>query len=349
MALSLTSAAPDPRLAAIVQWLHQLPVDLGVAPDTLAPASSDASFRRYFRVEAAAERTYIVMDAPPDKEDCRPFIDVAHRLREASVHAPQVLAIDLAQGFLLLEDFGKLTYFTALQAAGLDSDETGILLRDALSSLVRLQGARADGLPLYDVERLQTEMALFPHWYVQRHLGQTLSADEQAMLSDLFDQLSQHLAALPGVLTHRDFHSRNLMVCQPGQPGILDFQDAVVGPLSYDLVSLMRDAYIAWDEPRQLDACARYWESARAAQLPVPLDFGDFYRDFEWMGLQRHLKVLGIFARLAHRDGKAGYLNDIPLVWAYTRRTAARYRLFNGLLRLMDRLEGSVAIPQYTF
>ncbi len=342
-------------MRALFAWLASAPAGFALDASSLRPASSDASFRRYFRVAAAGaqSRTFIVMDAPPPQEDVRPFVHVAGLFRAAGVSTPDVLAQDPAQGFLLLTDLGDTTYLAALaraRAAG-DMRTCDCLMRDALTALVRLQGADGASLPPYDEARLRTELGLFPTWYVQRHLGAALSASEQTALAKVFDALLTNNLAQPTVPVHRDYHSRNLMVLPEGQgsPGVLDFQDAVSGPVTYDLVSLLRDAYIDWSEEQQLDWAIRYWEQARAAGLPVRPDFADFYLDFEWMGLQRQLKVLGIFARLHHRDGKDQYLGDLPRVLGYARAVAGRYSAFTPLLRLFDRLQGVVPKSAYTF
>jgi len=328
------------RLQAIQHWAAR---ELGVDALDIAPASADASFRRYFRVSlnqgdanksSAKGRDYIVMDAPPAHEDCRPFIAVAKLFDEAGVHVPQVLAADLAQGFLLLSDLGNTTYLSALTA-----DSARELYLASNDALIQIQQASHPGvLPEYDRALLTRELMLFPEWYIARHLGVTLSDEQTATLHAAFEHLLANILAQPQVYVHRDWHSRNLMVSDPN-PGILDFQDAVYGPITYDLASIYRDAYIQWDEEQQLDWVIRYWEKARAAGLPVRADFGDFWRDFEWMGAQRHIKVLGIFARLYHRDGKDGYLKDMPLVMHYLRKVCERYIELKPLLYLLDALE----------
>jgi hypothetical protein len=322
----------DVRLDALERWLAaQLP---GSA-FTLAPASEDASFRRYFRAALADGRSFIAMDAPPDKEDCRPFVHVARLLREAQLNAPEIHAQDLTQGFLLLSDLGKTTYLAAL-----DEHNADALFGDAIDALVRWQLAtRAGELPAYDEALLRREMVLFPEWYLGRHLGLAPSAAWQAVLEDVFDRLAASALAQPAVYVHRDYMPRNLMLCEPN-PGVLDFQDAVIGPISYDIASLLRDAFISWEEARVIDWCARYWDAAKRARLPVDADFAEFYRGFEWMGLQRHLKVLGIFARLTYRDGKAKYLADTPRFLGYTRAVAGRYAALAPLARLLDQLGG---------
>ena len=274
------------------------------------------------------------MDAPPEREDCRPFVRVAKLLQGAGVHVPDIVAQNVEQGFLLLSDLGGTTYLDALDESNADT-----LFLDAIEALIRIQRAsRPDVLPPYDHALLQREVALFPEWYVSRHHGTALTRAE----TEVFEQVSARVLASnlsqPAVFVHRDYMPRNLMVAVPN-PGILDFQDAVFGPITYDVVSLFRDAFVSWDEERVLDWTARYWERARRAELPVAADFALFYRDFEWMGLQRHLKVLGIFARLRHRDGKTGYVEDTPRFVGYVRAVCERYRELTPLLALFDRLE----------
>ena len=319
----------DVRRAALEAWLGR---ELR-AGFTLTPASEDASFRRYWRATLADGASYVAMDAPPDKEDCRPFVRVARMLLDAGVHAPQVIAQDLAQGFLLLSDLGTRTYLHELNAANAAS-----LFSDATDALVRWQlASRAGELPPYDEALLRREMNLFPEWYVGRHLKKELSAEQRERLETIFRLLVESALAQPVVYVHRDYMPRNLMVCDPN-PGVLDFQDAVLGPITYDVVSLFRDAFISWDEERVLDWSVRYWEKAKRAQLPVAADFGEFWRAFEWMGLQRHLKVLGIFARINYRDGKPKYLADTPRFLAYARDVAKRYSALAPLTRLLDEL-----------
>jgi hypothetical protein len=309
----------------------------------IALASSDASFRRYFRVTAQG-RDYIVMDAPPAHEDCRPFVAVARLFGDAGVHVPDVLAQDLERGFLLLTDLGSTTYLAALD----DSTARDLYLA-ANDALIRIQQASRPGvLPEYDRALLARELMLFPEWYVARHLGVDMNDRQKTLLDTVFGRILANNLAQPQVYVHRDWHSRNLMVSEPN-PGILDFQDAVYGPITYDLASIYRDAYIQWDEERQLDWVIRYWEKARAVHLPVREDFGDFWRDFEWMGAQRHIKVLGIFARLYHRDGKDGYLKDMPRVMHYLRRVCERYDELKPMLFLLDGLEKREVKVGYTF
>ncbi|EXI88441.1 MAG: putative phosphotransferase related to Ser/Thr protein kinase [Candidatus Accumulibacter regalis] len=342
-----------PRTALLRNWLRQVFEPTFPGWDArLEAASADASFRRYFRVELPDRTTRIVMDAPPEKEDCRPFIKVAALFREAEVHLPAVLAADLEQGFLLLSDLGSSTYLSALH----DRSTAARLYADANRALLAIQLASRPGvLPEYDGDLLGRELALFPDWYLRRHLGVTIDKGMQSTLQTVFAAILANNLRQPRVYVHRDYHSRNLMLVGepapafPSNPGILDFQDAVYGPLTYDLVSLYRDAYIAWPEDQELDFVIRYWEGARQAGLPVEADFHDFYRDYEWMGVQRQLKVLGIFARLCHRDGKENYLADMPRVLGYLRRSCERYRELRPLARLLDVVEKRPVDVGYSF
>jgi aminoglycoside/choline kinase family phosphotransferase len=338
-----------PRTVLLRDWLdRQLPRQHPDLEFSFEPASADASFRRYFRIGLHDGSTRIVMDAPPEHEDCRPFLKVAALFRDAGVHVPEVYAQDLAQGFLLLSDLGHTTYLKVLNATTAPK-----LYRDANAALVDIQRASRPGvLAEYDQALLSRELDLFPDWYVARHLEVILGAEQQATLRSVFDKILANNLAQPQVFVHRDYHSRNLMVSgedYPENPGIIDFQDAVYGPITYDLVSLYRDAYIHWEEAQELDFVIRYWEMARQAGLPVPADFHDFYRDYEWMGAQRQLKVLGIFARLCHRDGKDGYLKDMPRVMAYLRQTCERYLELRPLARLLDQLENRRVDAGFTF
>ena len=330
------------RVEQLRRWLA---ATLEGSDFSIAPASDDASFRRYFRIRRGeAQPSLIVMDAPPDKENCGPFVHAAHLLAEAGVHVPKIYAKDLEQGFLLLSDLGSTTYLDAL-----DEHNAARLYEDALDALLRIQRASRPGLlPDYGRELLEKELRLFPDWYVARQLRRELDAEQLQTLEKAFSTILDSNLSQARVFVHRDYHSRNLMVCEPC-PGILDFQDAVYGPITYDLVSLLRDAYIAWDEERVIDWAIRYWEKARAGGLPVRGDFADFYRDFEWMGAQRQLKVLGIFARLSFRDGKDGYLKDQPLVMSYLRRTCGRYPELAALGRVLDELERQEKRVGYTF
>lgn len=316
---------------------------------SLKPASADASFRRYFRLcllEPDAGPSLIVMDAPPPQEDCRPFVRVAGLLHAAGVHAPQVMAQDLDQGFLLLTDLGDTTYLAAINENNADA-----LFNDALESLVLWQlASRPAVLPPYDDALLRRELALFPDWYINRHLGICLDKTQQQTLERVFEAIISNNLAQPAVFVHRDYMPRNLMLSGPGEPnpGVLDFQDATYGPISYDVASLFKDAFVSWPEERVLDWTVRYWQKAKKAGLPVRVDFGDFYTDCQWMGLQRHLKILGIFARLNYRDGKAGYLEDTPRFVRYVRDITSRYGKLKPLLLLLDELENSTLNPGHT-
>lgn len=402
------------RQEQLTEWLHSLFPNEKFA---IAPASADASFRRYFRATfetggcntlltkltgrgsnrpAAPDETtshstrppqtsdqvagypapdgstapcrgstLIVMDAPPQHEDCRPFLHVAKLFEDAGTHVPHVYAQDLSQGFLLLSDLGNTTYLQALTAANARD-----LYGAATDALIKIQlASRENELPPYDETLLLREMRLFPEWYIGKHLNVTLSEAQSAKLESVFARVIANNLAQPRVYVHRDYHSRNLMYIerpllnplpQAGEeanekgdflisPGIIDFQDAVYGPITYDLASLFKDAYIHWKEAEIIDWLVRYWEKARKAGLPVHEDFSAFYRDYEWMAVQRHLKVLGIFARLYHRDGKEGYLKDLPLVMAYLRAACARYIDLKPLLNLLDTLEPHITQEGYTF
>ncbi|SFK43658.1 hypothetical protein SAMN05216302_1006101 [Nitrosomonas aestuarii] len=332
------------RLQLLENWIAQ---QFPEKSFTLQPASADASFRRYYRVTLGDE-TLIAMDAPPPHEDCAPFVQVA-QLLAGTAHVPVVQASDMKRGFLLLSDLGDLTYLQALT----DRPENAkALYADATRALIDMQLIMPlDGMPVYDENLLRYELNLFPEWYVARHLQIDLTANQKTVLEQTFGRILQNNLSQPRVFVHRDYHSRNLMVTTPN-PGILDFQDAVLGPITYDLVSLLKDAYICWDETHILDWAIRYWEGARRAGLSVSSDFGNFYRDFEWMGVQRHIKVLGIFARLAYRDGKQSYLNDMPLVMTYLRKACERYQELRPFLKLLDELDNNESSDErvgYTF
>ncbi len=311
--------ASDSRLAMLSRWVSE---DLGFGDATIAPASADASFRRYFRVTRGSG-TYIVMDAPPDKEDLAPFIKVGRILSDIGVNVPAVLARDSARGLLLLSDLGTELYLDALR----DAAAADRLYGDALHALREIQTAdvaRGADLPLYSHELLMREMELMPEWFLGRHLGLPPSAQQRSMLEQLFGTLSQAAASQPTVIVHRDFHSRNLLVTAQHNPGILDFQDAVWGPVTYDVVSLLKDCYVAWPAARVRDWALEYRERLLERGFTAGSAV-EFVRWFDLIGLQRHIKVLGIFARLYYRDGKPGYLKDLPRVLDYTREAAAAY------------------------
>ena len=333
-------SSPDPRFDQLQRWVSDF---LNLRDVPLERASEDASFRRYFRIRANG-RTWIAMDAPPEREDCSPFVKVAALMRAAGVHVPEVIAQDLGRGFLLLTDLGTTTYLKALNEQNADS-----LFNDAIDALIKWQLASEEGvLPPYDEPLLRRELELFPEWYMTHHLGIEPDTGQRKLLDELFSTLVAASLAQPKVYVHRDYMPRNLMLSTPN-PGVLDFQDAVYGPITYDVVSLFRDAFISWPEQQALDWTVRYWERAKRAALPVGDDFGAFYRDFEWMGLQRHLKVLGIFARIHYRDGKPGYLDDTPRFLGYARKVAERYAGLGGLVKLFDMLEQRAARTGYTF
>ena len=337
----------DPaREAAFRHWLASLAASQGLDAGSVRLASADASFRRYLRIDSGAG-SRIIMDAPPDKENCQPFVKVAQLMQQAGLLAPEVLAWDEPNGFMLLSDLGTQTMMQAIDPAQPEAN-LGLYLQ-AVDALVAWQTAsKPDVLPPYDQPLLQRELGLFPEWYLGRHRGLTLDATQQGTLDAAFATIMAQNLSAPSVYVHRDFMPRNLMVAGH-RLGVLDFQDAVYGPITYDVASLMRDAFLSWDEDFCLDITVRYWERARRAGLPVGDDFGEFYRGVEWMGLQRHLKVAGIFARLTLRDGKPQYLADTPRFMGYIRATCSRYRELKPLLRLLDQVEGVAAPSGYAF
>ena len=324
----------DSRLNTLRDWLKALQASWQLDLDTLEPASADASFRRYFRIASKNPDfgTLIVMDAPPQHEPLDTFIKVDLLLSAAGLNVPQILEQNVAEGFLLLNDLGTTTYL-----AELNNETADLLYQDATHALVQMQlASKPDVLPNYDEALLQRELDLFPEWYLNKHLNIELTDLQDAQLKKSFALIIENNLAQAKVYVHRDYHARNLMVTAINNPGVIDFQDAVYGPITYDASSLWRDAYIAWPEERVIDWVIKFWEEGRKVGLPMPNDFGQFYRDFEWMGLQRHLKVLGIFARLFHRDGKDGYLKDIPLVLEYAIATANRYIELKPLARILE-------------
>jgi len=358
-------AQPE-RQAAFHHWLNAQASAHGVLPATVRAASADASFRRYFRVDTASG-SCIVMDAPPDKENCEPFVRIARLMTDAGLYAPSILAWDEPQGFMLLDDIGAQTMMDVINRDDPQANH-GLYMR-ALDALLVLQQSSCPGvLPVYDEALLQRELSLFPDWYLTQHRQLQIDSTQREMLNKTFQTIVQRNLAAPSVYVHRDFMPRNLMM--PHDPteqradsavetrlGVLDFQDAVYGPITYDIASLMRDAFLTWEEDFVLDVTIRYWERARKLGLMDfdgwHNDFGAFYRAVEWMGLQRHLKVAGIFARLTLRDGKPKYLADAPRFINYIRTTASRYSELTPLLRLIDKIEGtepaiSLAFPRLT-
>ncbi len=418
----LAAASPAPaspvswpnaaRQAAFEQWLAPLVQSHQLLPASLRPASADASFRRYLRIDSAAGASCIVMDAPPDKENCRPFVQVQALMAAAGLNVPHILAWDEPGGFMLLSDLGSTTLIELLTPEAPQA-ALGWYLQ-ATDVLLDWQKASKPGvLPAYDEALLRRELALFPDWYLGQHRGITLDGKQQATLASAFDVIVAHNLAAPSVFVHRDFMTRNLMaptlpaargslppggalaalgrpgcgsVMAPtvgtgvsslppggalaalGRPGggsdgaadaplgVLDFQDAVYGPITYDIASLLRDAFISWEEEFIIDVTVRYWEKARKAGLLGARsasgwgdDFGEFYRAVEWMGLQRHLKVAGIFARLTLRDGKPKYLADAPRFMGYIRATAHRYRQLGPLLKMLDQIEGTEPVTGFAY
>ncbi len=368
-------AWPDAsRQAAFEAWLAPLAVAHQLLPATLRPASADASFRRYLRIDTATGASHIVMDAPPDKENCKPFVHVQGLMAAAGLNVPQILAWDEPSGFMLLTDLGHQTVIERLNPE--KPQDAYAWYQQATDVLLQWQTASQPGvLPAYDETLLRRELALFPDWYLAQHRAIALDDQQQATLQSAFDAIVAHNLAAPSVYVHRDFMMRNLMAptlaalgrpgggsnlmapTEAGAPlGVLDFQDAVYGPITYDIASLLRDAFISWEEEFVIDITVRYWEKARKAGLLGARsasgwgdDFGDFYRAVEWMGLQRHLKVAGIFARLTLRDGKPKYLADAPRFMAYIRATANRYRQLGPLLKMLDQIEGTEPVTGFAY
>ena len=358
-------------------WLAQVAPDQLLNTGTLRMASADASFRRYFRIDSG-RGSRIIMDAPPQQENCRPFVEVARLMADAGLCAPVVLAWDEPLGFMLMTDLGGQTM---MQVIDQDHAQANLpLYLQAVDALIAWQrSSRPDVLPPYSEALLRRELELFPEWYLGRHKGLTVAGDMRITLDQAFNKIIATNLAQPSVYVHRDFMPRNLMApkpvaacvasppevaaatwCSPATGlgaqqtavsalGVLDFQDAVYGPITYDIASLMRDAFLSWEEDFCLDVTVRYWEKARKVGLPVGDDFGEFYRNVEWMGLQRHLKVAGIFARLTLRDGKPQYLADSPRFIGYIRNTCARYGELKPLLRLVDKVEGIVEPAVFGF
>jgi aminoglycoside/choline kinase family phosphotransferase len=344
----------DPqREAAFHAWLAPLAIRHGLRAQSLRPASADASFRRYLRLDTASGASVIVMDAPPAQENCRPFVEVARLMRDAGLLVPEVLAWDEPQGFMLLSDLGNQTLLDVIDPDNAPAQHARYMA--ALDSLLAWQLASQPGvLPPYDRALLERELALFPDWYITRHRGVTVEGRLQERLERSFRLIVENNLSVPAVYVHRDFMPRNLMLADdPAEAGarlgVLDFQDAVHGPITYDIASLMRDAFLSWEEDFVIDVTVRYWQAARKAGLPVDADFGHFYRTVEWMGLQRHLKVAGIFARLTLRDGKPRYLADTPRFIAYIRATASRYMELTPLLRVVDEVEGTQAQSGFAY
>jgi len=318
----------DERFELLKKWLEE---QLGLQHYSICPASEDASFRRYFRVSHDGQ-SHIVMDAPPEKENCQTFINTAELLSRTGVNVPHILHENIKQGFLYLTDLGNKTYLPEL-----NEQSAASLYTDAMQALISIQKYQDADLPCYDYALLIQEMELYREWYIEQHLKQQISVNEHVILDEMFDFLAQEALSQPVVIVHRDYHSRNLMLNQPN-PGILDFQDAVLGPVSYDLVSLLRDCYIQWPE-KQVDAWVKqyYMLAQQNDILSSAISEATFVRWFDLMGLQRHLKVAGIFSRLNYRDGKSGYLNDIPLTMCYIKQVAQRYPELSDFNRMLQK------------
>jgi N-acetylmuramate 1-kinase len=361
--------ADTQREHAFRTWLQELTPTHQLLPKTVRPASVDASFRRYLRVDSiradSSIASLIIMDAPPAHENCQPFVDIARLMAQAGLQVPDILAWDEAQGFMLLTDLGAKTMMEVINPHLSDelAEPNFDLYMQAVDTLIDWQlTSKPDVLPPYDEALLRRELALFPDWYLAKHKGVTLDKTQQAVLDNALSLIVQRNMAVPSVYVHRDFMPRNLMVIEPKTAdgkrslGVLDFQDAVYGPITYDIASLMRDAFLSWEEPFVLDITIRYWQKAvkvglLGANSPTGwgADFGEFYRAVEWQALQRHLKILGIFARLTLRDGKPKYLADTPRFIDYVRKTADRYRELGPFLKLIDQIEGIETAMGYSF
>ncbi|HMS26084.1 MAG TPA: phosphotransferase [Burkholderiaceae bacterium] len=343
-------------------WLKTVGPDHHLLASSLRTASADASFRRYFRIDNSMGQSFIIMDAPPDKENCQPFALVSNLMSEAGLLVPEILNWDAAHGFMLLTDLGAKTMMEVINPHMSDAlaEPKLDLYLQAIDALITWQlASKTDVLPNYDESLLRRELNLYPEWYLAKHKQITLTPSQQATLDQAFSLIVQRNLAVPFVYVHRDFMPRNLMISERGgKPtmGVLDFQDAVYGPITYDIASLMRDAFLSWEEPFVLDVTIRYWEKAVKVGLLGEksatgwgADFGEFYRAVEWQALQRHLKILGIFARLTLRDGKPKYLADTTRFINYVRKTADRYRDLGPFLKLIDEIEGIETTTGYAF
>ncbi|MDA1332401.1 MAG: phosphotransferase [Proteobacteria bacterium] len=331
----------ESRQGQLEAWLRLILDDRDF---TLTDLAADAGARRYFRIKAHGKDSLVVMDAPLAHNDNQQFSIVAGLLASHGLRVPEIRHTNFKDGFLVLSDLGDETYLKAL-----NSDNADKLFDDATTALIKLQSiTKLDSLNLYTLELMSAELALFDDWYIQKHLQITLEERAQSSLNSVLKLITERCMSEATVLTHRDYMPRNLMVCEEN-PGILDFQDARIGPISYDVISLFKDAFISWEEEQVIDWTIRYWEKARKSSLPVPQDFGSFYENLEWMGLQRHLKVLGIFSRLKHRDGKNHYILDAPRFLTYTRDVAKRYKALKPLLLILDQIEGKTQQIGHTF
>lgn len=339
----------EQRQQHLLNWLNTLADKYQLDIKSLQNASSDASFRRYYRIKSA-DTHLIVMDSPPQQENNHAFLDIQARLHQVGVRVPEVFDYEAEHGFMLLSDLGTENYYHALQG-NLPPESIQAMYRLAIDELVRLQQSNTEGLTEYNAERMLDELQLFEDWYIKQHCKTELSDTEKTQLQTLFTQLVEDNVQHGQVLVHRDFHSPNLMMPIDAslQPGIIDFQDAVIGPITYDIASLVMDARYTWDEEQQLDWAIRYWQAAHHAGLDINTDFAEFHKAYEWMSIQRNLRILGVFSRLAIRDNKPHYLDHIPRVCQYLRQVFARYEEFNALRRLFDRLENKQTILGMTF
>lgn len=340
------------RAQNLKNWLETKSTKYDLDLNNISNASTDASFRSYFRIPSGSHKTLIAMDAPPSHENTQAFIHAGTLLQSVGINTPKILEQDLEQGFLIISDLGQHTYYQLIQDK-IDDAQLQTMYRQALDSLVQMQASSTNGLPHYNQELLLSELNLYTQWYVEQHKQIKLSQEQKAVLESAFQSITQHNAKSPQVFVHRDFHSPNLIVNYETEnyanPGIIDYQDALLGPITYDIASLVMDARTTWTEGQQLDWAIRYWQKARDAKLPVPEDFAQFHIDYEWMSLQRNLRILGVFTRLSIRDGKHHYLDHIPRVLEYIRQVSTRYNELARLNMLINQIEGIEIKAGYTF
>lgn len=340
------------RTHALKIWLQTKADKYSLDLNNISNASSDASFRSYFRIPSQEHKSLIAMDAPPSHENTLAFIHAGNLLRESGIRVPSILEQDLEQGFLLITDLGQQTYYQIVQN-DIDDLQLQTMYRQALKALVQMQTASTNGLPTYNQNLLLEELELFTQWYVGKYKQVELNDTQNKILESAFKLITKHNAKSPMVFVHRDFHSPNLIANPETKdhtnPGIIDYQDALLGPITYDIASLVMDARTTWTEEQQLDWSIRYWQAAREANLPVPADFAQFHIDYEWMSLQRNLRILGVFSRLSIRDNKHHYLDHIPRVLEYIRQVTTRYNELAALNMVINQIEGIEVKAGYTF
>lgn len=336
----------------LIAWLKSLGGNLALNTESITPVAGDASFRRYFKIKSD-RGDLIIMYAAGMQASTKSFIDICNRLNQTGIIVPEIISQDQDKGFLLLNNLGQ-NFLHCIESGKFSNNDQELQLhyRGALKALVQMQASNTSNLPVFDANTITKELDIFKHWYLEQNLGFKIDADCANILHDAFTLLAKKADQQPKIFVHRDFHSPNLMLLPESEdyiPGVIDFQDAVYGPISYDIASLVMDARTTWEEPQQIDWAIRYWEFARAAGLQVPDDFAQFHIDYEWMSLQRNLRILGVFIRLSKRDNKHHYLNHIPRVQAYIRQVASRYNLFHPLLRLLDQAENVPTTDGFSF